>query len=811
MRRALLPLALLVFSPMVFAVDAFVARVEIDAEGKELKRLDELGVDVDHCDEPFFDQLRGWVRVYLKKGQIDKLRANGFVVTPIYNDAPRQAELALEASAQRVEAQRGSIPAQYHTYATLTADMQQIATDHPDIVRLVSIGQSVQGRELWMMKISKNPDLEEDEPEFAYISSMHGDEVVGKEMLYHLIDYMTDNYGSDSRVTTLVDTTEIWIMPSMNPDGTELGQRWNANGADLNRDFPDQFIDPVNTTAGREKETAHVMNWRAGLTIDLSSNFHGGAVVANYPFDSNPAGTSTFSPVPSPDDATFLSLAQTYADANVPMSQQNGGSFVNGTTNGADWFSINGGMQDWNYVWYGGFEVLMELSQQKWPPASTLPGFWDDNLEAMLLYMERVHEGIRGVVTDIDTGLPIAAQIQVDANPFPDYTDPQVGDYHRLLMPGSYTVTISADGYETLVFPNVVVNAGPATVVDAQLGPAPVNLQVKEASVLDGDDGVIELAEVADLAVTLENLGRGASGITARLITTGYDATVTREMVTYPDIALGGEALPDSLNHEIAANATIPDGRKLGFAVVWESNEGNGSSEPFFLEVGSATTDLSSSVDVPVTIPTFANVTATSTLNIGAANAISNITAIRVVVDITHSYIGDIEMTLEAPDGTTVVLHDNTGGSAQDIVGTYGVDLTPAQSLDAFLGGSSLGTWTLTVVDSVLQDGGAIDGWSLDIEGRPEETTTPELKLRDVVYEGSGKIRLSWWEYPGLTSYRVYRSTDPSSAAAFVDVTGLDPNTSDTIFDDTTVNPIDFYLVTGVGPNGEGPKGHFGE
>ena len=84
------------------------------------------------------------------------------------------------------------------------------------------------------------------------------------------------------------------------------------------------------------------------------------------------------------------------------------------------------------------------------------------------------------------------------------------------------------------------------------------------------------------------------------------------------------------------------------------------------------------------------------------------------------------------------------------------------------------------------------------------------MRLRDsaVVPEG---VLLSWWVYPGLDSYRVYRSSDPSSAATFVDVTSEDADATDTIFLDTSPGPLWFYLVTGVGPEGEGPLGHFGQ
>ncbi len=774
-------------------------RVELNDRQADLNLFKKMDLDVDGV----FDT---WARIYVVPPERKKLVRLGYRISEMPDLLPGFHDTG--PAAQTEPGTQRAIPTVYHTYATLTAELQAIATARPDLVRLTSIGQSAEPlatpRELWMMKISRNPDLDEDEPEVAFIAAMHGDEVVGKELCIEFIHYLLDNYGTDSRVTDLVDSTVIWIMPSMNPDGTEAGGRYNDNGYDLNRDFPDWFQDPVNTTDGRQPETAALMDWAAQHSINLSANFHGGALVANYPFDNNATESSVFSPAPDPDHPMFVSISLTYSSNNPPMYSSF--SFADGITNGAEWYAVTGGMQDWNYVWYGNYQITLEVSDVKWPSGSQLPTFWNENRESMLSYLERAHDGVRGLVTDAVTGEPVSAEIRVDGDPFPAYTDASVGDYHRLVLPGSYSMEVSAPGYQAQTIP-ITVAAGPAVRHDVILQPLASDLQPIAGRVEDGvaGNGVLDPGETTDVALTLKNLGAAVSGVNGKLVSTSWFADVSRAEATYPNLANQQAGDSDAPYHEIFVHPDVPTGHKVGLAVEWDAAEGTGVSEPIFLDVGAPVCADADATGLPLAIVD--NQTTTSQMSIVSG---PDVGTIEVTVDISHTYIGDLNVKLISPSATEVLLHNRSGGTSEDIVGTYGVNLTAAGSLDAFSGETSVGTWTLEVSDEAAGDIGNLNAWSLDICGAQVEVATPQLLLRSVEMEPDGSL-LRWWPYPGLDSYKVYRSTQADSAAAFIDVTGEDGDPTDTSFKDTSTDPLVFYLVTGVGSQGEGSKGHFGE
>ncbi|XP_060806567.1 carboxypeptidase D isoform X1 [Amyelois transitella] len=364
----------------------------------------------------------------------------------------------------------------HHDYVKMEKFLKDLNEKYPNMTKLTSIGESVEGRKLYVLEVTKDPGKHiPGKPEFKYVANMHGNEVVGREMLLLLAKYLCQQYIiGDERVQRILNTTRVHLMPSMNPDGYERGKvgdysslqgRANAHGVDLNRNFPDQFgSNSENLTP--EPETMAVMNWSLSIPFVLSANLHGGALVANYPYDGNPSHQSGVENV-APDNDVFVHLAHAYSDAHLkmhlglPCAHKNlpKESFDGGITNGAKWYVLYGGMQDWNYLHTSDMELTLELGCFKFPPAADLPGYWQDNREALLKYIEEVHKGIHGFVHSHIGHALANASISVRGVQR-SVRAAAGGDYWRLLRPGTHSVTASARGYESVTEEVTVPPAG---------------------------------------------------------------------------------------------------------------------------------------------------------------------------------------------------------------------------------------------------------------------------------------------------------------------------------------------------------------
>ncbi|UXI22206.1 ceramide synthase 1 [Sarcoptes scabiei] len=365
---------------------------------------------------------------------------------------------------------RKPIEFKHHNYYQMHKFLKELHSNYSTITRLYSIGQSVQNRELLVLEISDSPGQHEMlEPEFKYIANMHGNEVVGREMLLLLAKLLLENYGHHPKVDWLINNTRIHLLPSMNPDGYErstigdcdsLIGRGNANNVDLNRNFPDQYR-VYDENRIQEKETLAVMQWLRQYPFVLSANLHGGALVANYPFDgTNKSVDREYNG--TPDDLLFRHLALSYANNHPHMhkghcfkkcvnNELTNEYYPHGIINGANWYVLYGGMQDWNYLHTNCFEITLEMGCHKYPPAKELPRLWRENKRPLFKFIDQVHRGIKGLVRDAQTnGSVIGAEIHINTSVHSVRSAEPYGDYWRLLLPGNYLITVTKPGYEII-------------------------------------------------------------------------------------------------------------------------------------------------------------------------------------------------------------------------------------------------------------------------------------------------------------------------------------------------------------------------
>lgn len=348
----------------------------------------------------------------------------------------------------------------YPTYSEYVAKMAFYAQTYPDLCSLQSIGTTVYGRDLWVLKISDNVTVKEAQPEFFYTASLHGDELTAFPLMIRLIDHLLRNYGSDPEVTNLVNTTEIFINPLANPDGAygtldrdsiRTPLRENANRVDLNRNFPDNFAGIHVDGEIYQPETQAFMNFAASRNFVLSANFHSGAEVVNYPYD-NTRG------VKHPDHQYYEQISRAYVkncNRAAPSTYMTADydAHVNkpspGVTQGALWYPVTGGRQDYTNFYHNSKEVTIEISNEKTVPGDQLPQFWDYNRQAFLDYIKQANYGFQGKLSD-SSGNPIVAKISIQSHDRLNshvFSNADHGDYYRLIAAGTYQVTYTAPGY----------------------------------------------------------------------------------------------------------------------------------------------------------------------------------------------------------------------------------------------------------------------------------------------------------------------------------------------------------------------------
>ncbi|MFF6805357.1 M14 family zinc carboxypeptidase [Streptomyces sp. NPDC012616] len=338
------------------------------------------GVSVDEADEET-------VVVSGRAEQIGKLRAQGYTVSP------------LGAAPDRVAGDEvrlfdfPSADSKYHNHAEMTAEIDQRVAARPDIMSKRVIGRSYQGRDIVAVKISDNVAVDEAEPEVLFTHHQHAREHLTVEMALYLMRELSAGYGTDSRITGMVDGREIWIVPDLNPDGGEYDiatgsyRSWRKNrqpnsgssyvGTDLNRNWDFKWGCCGGSSGSKSSETyrgasaesapevkvvadfvrSRVVGGRQQITAGI--DFHTYSELVLWPFGYTYSDTATG--MTADDNAAFKAVGRKMAASNGYTAEQS-----------SDLYITDGSIDD--YLW--GTQKIFSYTFEMYPSSGSGGGFY---------------------------------------------------------------------------------------------------------------------------------------------------------------------------------------------------------------------------------------------------------------------------------------------------------------------------------------------------------------------------------------------------------------------------------------------------
>ncbi|MFK0020608.1 M14 family metallopeptidase [Streptomyces sp. NPDC090798] len=339
------------------------------------------GVTVDEADEET-------VVVSGRADQVEKLRQLGYEVS-LLGSAPNRSNGAGDVRLLDFP----SADAKYHNYAEMNTEIDQRLAAYPNIMSKQVIGKSYQGRDIVAIKVSDNVATDENEPEVLLTFHQHAREHLTVEMALYLLRELGAGYGSDSRVTNMVNNREIWIVPDLNPDGGEYDiatgsyRSWRKNrqpnsgssyvGTDLNRNWNYKWGCCGGSSGSTSSETYRGASAESAPEVKVVADFVRGRVVGGkqqikagidfhtyselvlWPFGYTTADTATG--MTADDAAAFKAVGQKMAASNGYTPEQS-----------SDLYITDGSIDD--YLW--GSQKIFDYTFEMYPTSSSGGGFY---------------------------------------------------------------------------------------------------------------------------------------------------------------------------------------------------------------------------------------------------------------------------------------------------------------------------------------------------------------------------------------------------------------------------------------------------
>jgi hypothetical protein len=287
-----------------------------------------------------------------------------------------------------------------------------------------------------------------------------------------LIDVLLSEYATNSKIKKLVDSLEIYIIPMVNPDGVYAssntsctgGTRANANGVDLNRNYPDI----VGGGKKYELENKITIEFDTSHNFTFCLDFHSGGEAVGYPYASRKKQ--------APDSLWYAQEGKRHASAVQALSSNyfkdfGGKGYGNAYLMLPD---VQGTRVDYLAFYCHCLSYGFELSKNKQMSEGQWLTYWDYHKESILDDYASALFGIRGTVTDAKTGKGVKAKIFINDQKNDSshvYTNMPFGDYYRPSYRGTYSITVASNGYKEAKVENIAVKDNAATIVDVKLEP----------------------------------------------------------------------------------------------------------------------------------------------------------------------------------------------------------------------------------------------------------------------------------------------------------------------------------------------------
>lgn len=336
--------------------------------------------------------------------------------------------------------------------------LKAVADRYPEITQLKSIGKSLEGRDIWAIKISDNAKTDELEPVIFYNSMHHAREIMTPEVGWDIVETLTEGYGSDDKITAWVDRNEIWVIPMFNVDGNNKvwggSSMWRKNtrggyGVDINRNYPEGWNSCNGSSGSRwsqtyrgpraasEPETQAMMNFVSEIKPVFSISYHSYSELVLYPYGCQGQKTETH---------------EIIAKIGKKMGE------VLDYTAGTPWeilYGVDGGDIDWFYKVEQVIPFVIEVSSRS---EGFQPRYsqWRDktverNKAGWQLLLDRIEgPGFRGVLKaangDIVTSYTVKVEkVTKDGKKFVQtYRGNPDGSFHIVLNPGEYALTFKS-------------------------------------------------------------------------------------------------------------------------------------------------------------------------------------------------------------------------------------------------------------------------------------------------------------------------------------------------------------------------------